>query len=144
MLTYRGVLHTCFLAKRVLINARRVAGRPVRRLRRMLADLAHVIDAVEQIIAQTRRVSLHDSDARPIRNGSLATPTSSVTPARSPTTATASLSATRSRRASPPTPHSSRPVAATTLDDPDLIFLTGDHRLLDAALTLMHVASTIP
>jgi uncharacterized protein len=32
--------------------------------------------------------------------------------------------------------------AATTLNDPELIFLTGDHRLLDAALTLMHAAST--
>jgi predicted nucleic acid-binding protein len=32
--------------------------------------------------------------------------------------------------------------AATTLNGPDLIFLTGDHRLLDAALTLMHAAST--
>ena len=75
-------------ATRVLINARRVADRPVRRLRQMLADLAHVIDAVTQVIAQTRlrlageipsgktrRVSLHDSDARPIRKGSLATPT---------------------------------------------------------------------
>ena len=33
--------------------------------------------------------------------------------------------------------------AATTLGDPDLIFLTGDHRLLDAALTCMHAAATI-
>lgn len=75
-------------ARRVLSNARRVADRPVRRLRRMLADLAHVIDAVAQVIAQTRlrlageipagktrRVSLHDGDARPIRKGSLANPT---------------------------------------------------------------------
>jgi len=62
--------------------------RPVKRLRRMLADLAHLIDAVTQVIRQTRvrlagetpagktrRVSLHDDDARPIRKGSLATPT---------------------------------------------------------------------
>ena len=75
-------------AQRVLSNAQRVADRPVRRLRRILADLAHVIDAVTQVIAQTRlrlagetppgktrRVSLHDGDARPIRKGSLATPT---------------------------------------------------------------------
>jgi transposase, IS5 family len=75
-------------ARRVLGNARRVADRPVRRLRRMLADLEHVIDALGQIIAQTRlrlagetppgrtrRVSLVDDDARPIRKGSLATPT---------------------------------------------------------------------
>ena len=75
-------------AKRVLVNARRMGERPVRRLRRMLADLAHVLDAVAQVIAQTRlrlagetppaktrRVSLHDGDARPIRKGSLATPT---------------------------------------------------------------------
>ena len=54
----------------------------------MLADLEHLIDAVEQIIAQTRlrlagvmpeskarRVSLFDGDARPIRKGSLAKPT---------------------------------------------------------------------
>jgi IS5 family transposase len=75
-------------AKRVLVNARRQGERPVRRLRRMLADLAHLLDAVTQVIAQTRlrlagevppgktrRVSLHDADARPIRKGSLATPT---------------------------------------------------------------------
>ena len=75
-------------AKRVLANARRMGDRPVRRLRQMLADLAQVIDAVAQVIAQTRmrlagevppgktrRVSLCDGDARPIRKGSLATPT---------------------------------------------------------------------
>ena len=75
-------------AKRVLANARRVADRPVRRLRRMLADLDHLLDALAQIIAQTRirlagdvppsktrRVSLCDGDARPIRKGSLAKPT---------------------------------------------------------------------
>jgi IS5 family transposase len=75
-------------AKRVLVNAQRMGERPVRRLRRMLADLAHALDAVGQVIAQTRlrlagetpagktrRVSLHDGDARPIRKGSLATPT---------------------------------------------------------------------
>lgn len=75
-------------AKRVLANARRMGDRPVRRLRQMLADLAGVIDAVAQVVAQTRmrlagevppgktrRVSLCDGDARPIRKGSLATPT---------------------------------------------------------------------
>lgn len=75
-------------AKRVLVNAKRMGERPVRRLRRMLADLAHLLDAVTQVIAQTRlriagqvppaktrRVSLSDGDARPIRKGSLATPT---------------------------------------------------------------------
>ena len=75
-------------ARRVLSNAQRMGERPVRRLRRMLADLAHLIDAVTQVIRQTRvrlsgeipagktrRVSLHDDDARPIRKGSLATPT---------------------------------------------------------------------
>lgn len=75
-------------AKRVLVNAWRMGERPVRRLRRMLADLGHLLDAVAQVIAQTRlrlagdtpaaktrRVSLHDDDARPIRKGSLATPT---------------------------------------------------------------------
>jgi len=54
----------------------------------MLADLDAAIAAVEQIIAQTRlrisgvtpasaarRVSLHDSVARPIRKGGLAKPT---------------------------------------------------------------------
>lgn len=74
--------------KRVLTNARRAGDRPVRRLRRMLADLDHVLDALGQIIAQTRmrlaggtppgkarRVSLVDGDARPIRKGSLAKPT---------------------------------------------------------------------
>lgn len=74
--------------RRVLANARRVGDRPVRRLRRMLADLEHVLDALGQIIAQTRlrlagetppgktrRVSLVDGDARPIRKGSLANPT---------------------------------------------------------------------
>lgn len=75
-------------ARRVLVNAKGVADRPVRRLRRMLADLEHLIDALGQIIAQTRlrlagetppgktrRVSLVDDDARPIRKGSLAKPT---------------------------------------------------------------------
>lgn len=75
-------------AKRVLINARRAGERPVRRLRRLLADLEHLLDVLGQIIAQTRqrlagqtppgktrRVSLVDDDARPIRKGSLATPT---------------------------------------------------------------------
>ena len=75
-------------AKRVLVNARRGGDRPVKKLTFMLADLAHLIDSIEQIIAQTRqriagttppgktrRVSLHDDDARPIRKGSLATPT---------------------------------------------------------------------
>ncbi len=75
-------------AKRVLVNAKRMGERPVRRLRRMLADLAHLLDSVTQVIAQTRlriagqvppaktrRVSLSDGDARPIRKGSLATPT---------------------------------------------------------------------
>jgi len=75
-------------AKRVLANARRVADRPVRRLLRMLADLEHLLDALAKIIAQTRlrlagetppgktrRVSLVDDAARPIRKGSLATPT---------------------------------------------------------------------
>jgi len=75
-------------AKQVLANGRRMADRPVRRLRRMLADLALAIDAVVHVIGQvrlrlvgevppakTRRVSLHDGDARPIRKGSLATPT---------------------------------------------------------------------
>ena len=75
-------------AKRVLVNGRRVAGRPIRRLRRMLADLGHLLEVVNQIIDQTRirlagevpssktrRVSLVDGDARPIRKGSLAKPT---------------------------------------------------------------------
>lgn len=75
-------------ARRVLANARRVADRPVRRLRRMLADLDHLLDALREIIGQTRlrlagetppgktrRVSLIDGDARPIRKGSLAKPT---------------------------------------------------------------------
>lgn len=59
----------------------------MKRLRRMLADLQHLLDALSQIIAQarqrltgetpsskTRRVSLSDGDARPIRKGSLAEP----------------------------------------------------------------------
>ncbi len=75
-------------ARRVLTNAKRVAERPVRRLRQMLADLEHLLDALARIIAQTRLrlagevplgktrvVSLIDDDARPIRKGSLATPT---------------------------------------------------------------------
>jgi transposase, IS5 family len=75
-------------AKRVLANAKRVAGRPVRRLRQMIADLEHLLKALGQVIGQTRlrlagevplaktrRVSLADGDARPIRKGSLATPT---------------------------------------------------------------------
>lgn len=78
----------CDQAKRVLANAARVTDRPVRRLRRMLADLEHLLAAVAQIITQTRqrlagevptsktrRVSLFDGDARPIRKGSLAVPT---------------------------------------------------------------------
>lgn len=78
----------CLQAKRVLRNAKRVRDRPIKRLRRMLADLDAAIAATEQIIAQTqlridgvtpaastRRVSLHDGDARPIRKGSLARPT---------------------------------------------------------------------
>lgn len=78
----------CGQAKRVLRNAKRMRDRPIKRLRRMLADLDAAICAVEQIIAQTRlrisgvtpagatrRVSLHDGDARPIRKGSLAKPT---------------------------------------------------------------------
>jgi IS5 family transposase len=75
-------------ARRVLTNAKRVGDRPVRRLRQMLADLEHLLDALARVIAQTRlrlagdtppgstrRVSLVDDDARPIRKGSLATPT---------------------------------------------------------------------
>ena len=78
----------CEQAKRVLRNAKRMRDRPIKRLRRMLADLDAAIAAVEQIISQTRlrisgtqpagatrRVSLHDGDARPIRKGSLAKPT---------------------------------------------------------------------
>jgi len=78
----------CDQAKRVLVNARRAGDRPVRRLRQILADLDHLLDAVAQVIAQTRlrlaghtpagktrRVSLCDDDARPIRKGSLAAPT---------------------------------------------------------------------
>ncbi len=74
--------------KRVLTSAKRMQDRPVKRLRRMVADLDHVLDALAQIIAQTRlrlagqtppaktrRVSLVDDDARPIRKGSLANPT---------------------------------------------------------------------
>src|SRR5829696_3335755 len=45
---------TCEQAKRVLANAARAGDRPVRRLRRMLADLEHLVAAVAQIIAQTR------------------------------------------------------------------------------------------
>jgi IS5 family transposase len=40
-------------ARRVLTNARRVPDRPVRRLRRMLAVLDHLIDALGRVIAQT-------------------------------------------------------------------------------------------
>lgn len=78
----------CEQAKRVLRNGTRMRERPIKRLRRMLADLDTAIDAVGQIITQTRlrlagevppgktrRVSLHDSDARPVRKGSLKTPT---------------------------------------------------------------------
>lgn len=78
----------CNQAKRVLANAKRSRHKPIRRLRRMLADLDATIEAVEQIITQTRlrvagetppgktrRVSLHDADARPIRKGSLKNPT---------------------------------------------------------------------
>lgn len=78
----------CEQAKRILRNGRRTRHRTIKRLRRMLADLDAAIAAVEQIIAQTRlrisgvtptsatrRVSLHDGDARPIRKGSLAKPT---------------------------------------------------------------------
>jgi transposase, IS5 family len=75
-------------ARAVSRNARRARDRPVRRLRQWIADLDDLLDAVDQIIAQTRirlagdtpdsstrRVSLHDADARPIRKGSLAKPT---------------------------------------------------------------------
>jgi IS5 family transposase len=75
-------------ARRVLRNARRTSHRPMRRRRQILADLGHLVDALAQIIDQTRlrlggetppgatrRVSLIDGDARPIRKGSLATPT---------------------------------------------------------------------
>lgn len=37
-----------------LAHAQRMGEHPVRRLRRMLADLDHVIDAVTQVIRQTR------------------------------------------------------------------------------------------
>ena len=60
----------------------------MRRLRQILADLEHLVDAVGRIVTQTRQraageippaktrlVSLSDSDARPIRKGSLAQPT---------------------------------------------------------------------
>jgi transposase, IS5 family len=40
-------------ARRVLVNAQRMGERPVRRRRRMLADLAHLIDAVTEVIHQT-------------------------------------------------------------------------------------------
>ena len=76
-------------AKRVLVNARRVGGstgppaapdarrsRPSHR-RRHPADRARpgFVWLVRPRPGKTRRVSLHDGDARPIRKGSLATPT---------------------------------------------------------------------
>jgi IS5 family transposase len=77
----------CDQAKRVLTNARRGPDRALKRRLAILADLAHVIDATGEIIDQTRirlaggvpagatrRVSLCDDDARPIRKGSLANP----------------------------------------------------------------------
>jgi transposase, IS5 family len=109
-------------ARRVLVNAQRMGDRPVKRLRRMLADLAHLIDAVSQVIQQTRvrlageipagktrRVSLHDDDARPAERAAWPRQRSSDTPARSPTTATESLSTTNSKPGCHPTRHVSRP-----------------------------------
>lgn len=71
-----------------MTNARRGGDLPLKRKVVILAELAHVIDATAQIVDQTRvrlagqtpvgktrRVSLCDNDARPIRKGSLANPT---------------------------------------------------------------------
>lgn len=75
--------------KAVLDNARRkLAKRPGDgRLRRLVADLEHMLDATAAVIAQTRQrlagqtpegasrvVSLHDTDARPIAKGRLGKP----------------------------------------------------------------------
>ena len=101
------------------------AGRRRGRLHRAVDDLTELLAATRRIAAQTRqrlsgitpdgatrRVSLHDGDARPIAKGRLGGRWSSATRPRSSTTTTASCSTTPSNAATPPTHHNSPPRSA--------------------------------
>jgi IS5 family transposase len=98
------------------------AGRRRGRLRRAAGDLSGLLEATRRIAVQTRqrvagvtpdgatrRVSLHDGDARPIAKGGSVNPSSSATKARSSTTTTVSCSTTPCTRAIPPTRRSWHP-----------------------------------
>ena len=127
-------------ARRVLVNAQRMGERPVRRLRRMLADLAHLLDAVTQVIrpdpaasdrrdpGRPRPVECRCTTTMPARSARAASPRrpSSVTPARSPTTATGSLSTTNSK----PGCHPTRPVSHPRSPESD-----HRHRVVPDAVT---------
>lgn len=107
------------------------AGRRRGRLARAVDDLTDLIEATRQIAAQTRRrlsgvtpdgatrrVSLHDPDARPIAKEASANRSSSATRPRSPTTRTGSCSTTPSRPATPPTRPSSSPRSSESSSEP--------------------------
>jgi IS5 family transposase len=91
------------------------AGRRRGRLRRAVNDLTDLLAATRRIAAQTRqrltgivpegatrRVSLHDGDARPIAKGRLGRPVEFGYKGRSSTTTTASCSTTPWSGATPP------------------------------------------
>ena len=101
---------------------RRATGQRRGQLRRALNDLDTIIERASRVIAQTRSrlggvmpesntrlVSPHDPDARPIRKDRLASRSSSATRPRSWTTRTASFSITTSRPGTQPTRHRSFP-----------------------------------
>jgi transposase, IS5 family len=98
------------------------AGRRRGRLMRAVNDLAELLAATRRIVAQTRqrvaghtpdgatrRISLHDDDARPIGWGGWGGRSSSGTRPRSSTTMTGSCSITVSSRAIRPTRRNWRP-----------------------------------
>jgi transposase, IS5 family len=106
-----------------------VFGRRRGRLRRAVNDLTNLLEATRRIAAQTRqrlsgitpdgatrRVSLHDGDARPIAKGRLGKPVEFGYKAQvsdsTPTTTMASCSTTPSSGATPPTLHNWPPRSA--------------------------------
>jgi transposase, IS5 family len=106
-----------------------VFGRRRGRLRRAVNDLTNLLEATRRIAAQTRqrlsgttpdgatrRVSLHDGDARPIAKGRLGKPVEFGYKAQvsdsTPTTTRASCSTTPSSGATPPTLHNWPPRSA--------------------------------
>ena len=101
-------------ATAVLRNARRAlrraSGPRKGRLQQAINHLDTMVQRTQRVVTQarsrlagvmpesaTRLVSLHDADARPIRKGRLASPSSSATRRRSSTTPMVSSSTTRSR-----------------------------------------------